>query len=57
MIMLNQNMVKMQACCMDPGSFIIHIKRYHIYKDISDFKLFQDTSNYEPERPLPKGKN
>ena len=41
MIMLNQNMVKMQACCMDPDSFIIHIKRYHIYKNISNFKLFQ----------------
>ena len=43
---------------MDTNSFIIHIKTKDFYKDIADDveKRF-DTSNYEVDRPLPKGKN
>ena len=43
---------------MDTDSFIIHIKTKDFYKDIADDveKRF-DTSNYEADRPLPKGKN
>ena len=42
---------------MDTGSFIVHIKTDDIYKDIADVETRFDTSNYELERPLPKGKN
>ena len=43
---------------MDTDSFVIHIKTKDFYKDIADDveKRF-DTSNYEVDRPLPKGKN
>ena len=43
---------------MVPDSFIIHTKTKYFYKDIADDveKRF-DTSNYEIDRPLPKGKN
>ena len=43
---------------MDTDSFNIHIKIEGVYKDIAndDEKRF-DTSNYELDRPLPKGKN
>ena len=43
---------------MDIDSFIMHIKTEDFYKDIADDveKRF-DTSNYEVDRPLPKGKN
>ena len=42
---------------MDTNSFIIHIKTEEVYKDIADDveKRF-DTSNYEINRPLPRGK-
>ena len=44
-------------CYMDTGSFIIHIKTDDIYKDISeDIEIRFDTSNYQLDRPLPKGK-
>ena len=44
-------------CYMDTGSFIIYIKTDDIYKDISeDIEIRFDTSNYELDRPLPKGK-
>ena len=43
---------------MDTDSFIIHIKTDDIYKDIAeDVERKFDTSNYELNRPLPKGKN
>ena len=43
---------------MDMDSFIFHIKTDDIYKDIAeDVEKIFDTSNYELERPLPKGKN
>ena len=43
---------------MDIGSFIVYIKPDNIYKDIADYVETRfDTSNYELDRPLPKGKN
>ena len=43
---------------MDIGSFIVYIKAYDIYKDITeDVETRFDTSNYNLERPLLKGKN
>ena len=43
---------------MDTDSLIVHIKAGDIYKDIAeDVETRFDTSNYELERPLPKGKN
>ena len=43
---------------MVTDSFNIHIKTKDFFKDIADDveKRF-DTSNYEVNRPLPKGKN
>ena len=43
---------------MDTDSFIVYIKTHDIYKDIAeDFETRFYTSNYELDRPLPKGKN
>ena len=43
---------------MDIDSFIVHVKTDYIYKDIAEHvKTRFDTSNYELDRPLPKGKN
>ena len=43
---------------MDTHSFVSYIKTEDFYEDIADDveKRF-DTSNYEVDRPLPKGKN
>ena len=42
---------------MDTDSFIIYIKTDDIYKDrTEDIETRFDTSNYELDRPLPKGK-
>ena len=42
---------------MDTGSFIVQIKTEDIYKDIAeDVETRFDTSNYELDRPLSKGK-
>ena len=39
-------------------SFIVHVKTYDIYKDIAeDVETRFDPSNFEIDRPLPKGKN
>ena len=49
---------KAELYYMDTDSFIIHIKAYYIYKNIAeDVESRFDTSNYELDRPLPKGKN
>ena len=49
------DMVKL--CCMDTDSLIINIKTKDFCKDIAqDVERF-DTSNYDVDRPLPKGKN
>ena len=43
---------------MDTESFIVDIKAGDIYKDIAeDVETRFDTSNYELDRPFPKGKN
>ena len=43
---------------MDTDSFIMDIKTNDFYKDIAnDVECKFDTSNYEPNRPLPMGKN
>ena len=41
-------------CYMDTESFIVHVKTDSVYKDV---ETRFDTSNYELERPLPKGIN
>ena len=43
---------------MHTESFIAYIKTDDIYKDTAeDVETTFDTSNYELDRPLPKGKN
>ena len=50
------DMVKL--CYMDTDSLIMNIKTKDFYKDIvQDVKERFDTSNYDVDRPLPKGKN
>ena len=45
-------------CYMDTDSFIVHAKADDIWKDIEeDVETRFDTSNFEIDRPLPKGKN
>ena len=47
-----------KLCYMDKGSFIVHVKPDDIYKDIAeDVDTRFDTSNFETDRPLPKGEN
>ena len=53
-------MVKKQTCVMwiQTDSSIVYIKTNDIYKDIAeDTGTKFDTSNYELDRSLPKGKN
>ena len=43
---------------IDTDSFIMHIKTEDFYKDIAnDVEKRFDTSNYEVDRPLPRGRN
>ena len=43
---------------MDTHSFIVYVKTNDIYKDIAeDVETRFDTSYFEIDRPLPKGKN
>ena len=45
-------------CYMDTDSIIVQVKTYDIYIDIAkDVETRFDTSNFELDRPLPKGKN
>ena len=47
-----------KLCYMDTDSFIMHIKTDDFYKDIAnDVEKRFETSNYEVDRPLPRGKN
>ena len=47
-----------KLCYMDTDSFIVHVKTDDIYKDIAeDVETRFDTSNFEIDRTLPKGKN
>ena len=49
---------KAKLCYMNTDSFIVYIKKDDIYKDIvEDVETRFHTSNYELDRPLPKGKN
>ena len=49
---------KAKLCYMDTNSFIVYIKSDGIYKDITeDVKTRFDTSNYELDRLLSKGKS
>ena len=51
-----QNNAKL--CYMNSDSFIIHIKTEDYYEDIvGDLDSIYDTSNYEVDRPFPKGMN
>ena len=46
-----------KLCYMDTDSFIVHVKTDDIYKDIAeDVETRFDTSNFEIDRPLTKGK-
>ena len=48
---------KVKLCYMDTDSFIVLIKTDDLYKDIAeDVENRFDTSNYELDRPFPKGK-
>ena len=52
-------MVKKQNCVIwiQTMCFTVYIKTNDLYKDISeDAETRFDTSNYELDRPLPKGK-
>ena len=47
-----------KLCYTDTDSFKMNIKTEDLYKDIAnDVEKRFDTSNYEVDRPLPKGKN
>ena len=49
---------KTKLCYMDTDNFFEHIKTGDIYKDIAeDVETKFDTSNYELDKPFPKGKN
>ena len=49
---------KAKLCYMDTDSFILYIKADDIYKNIAeDIETRFDTSNYELDRPFPRGKN
>ena len=49
---------KAKLCYMDTNSFIDYINADDIYKDIAvDVETRFDTSNYQLDRPLPKGEN
>ena len=48
---------KVKVCYMDADSFIVCIKTDDIHKKIAeDSETRTDTSNYELDRSLPKGK-
>ena len=47
-----------KLCYMDKCSFSVHVKAHYIYQDIrEDTETGFDTSNFEIDGPLPKGKN
>ena len=49
---------KAKLCYMDTDSFLVYIKTDYINKYIAeDVEARSDTSNYELDRPLPKGEN
>ena len=47
-----------RLCFMDTDGFIFYVKTEEFYEDIADdVEKWFDTSDYEVDRPLPKGKN
>ena len=51
-------MIILQSLSQKLHCFIVHVKTDDIYKDIpKDVETTFGTSNYQLERPLPKGKN
>ena len=49
---------RVKLCYMDTDTFIVYVKAHDIYKDFpEDVESRFDTSNYELDRPFPKGKN
>ena len=49
---------KAKLCYMNTNNFIVYIKTDNMYKDIAgDVETRSDTSNYQLDRPLPKGKS
>ena len=49
---------KTKLCYTDTGNFIAYIKTDDVYRDIGEDVVTRfDTSAYELDRPLPKGKN
>ena len=49
---------KTKLCYMNTDNFIVDLKTDDIYKDIAeDLETRFDTSKFELDRPLPKGKN
>ena len=53
----SKNGEKAKLCYMDTDSFIVHVKTGDIYRGIAeDVETRFDTSNYELDKPLPKGK-
>ena len=47
-----------KICFMDTYSFIVHVKTHYIYQDIrEDPETGFDTSNFEIDGPVSKGKN
>ena len=42
---------------MDTDSFNVYVRTDYINKNIADVETRFDTSNYELNKPLPKGKN
>ena len=55
---MKPNNDNVKLCYMDTDSFIMNIKTEDFYKDIAnDVEKRFDTSDFECDRPLPKGKN
>ena len=49
--------IEISLCYLNTDNFIVYIKTEDIYGEISkDVETKFDTSNYELDRPLPKGK-
>ena len=47
-----------KLCYMDTDRFIVHVKTHYIKEDIAkDLETRFDTSNFEIDKTLPKGKN
>ena len=53
-----KNSENVKLCYTQTDNFIVYVKTDDIYKDIAvNVETRFDTSNFEIDRPLPKGKN